>query len=1021
MKLLASTMKRPWALGLVWGAIGIGSGEADPGVDFTRDIRPIFAEHCILCHGPDDAKGGLRLTDLEAAMSRLKSGNPGVVPGHPEASEILQRVLSNDPDERMPPPDKGESLTPDQIAKLRTWIAAGSEWPIHWAYRPLERVPVPVVRDGRRVVNEIDRFVQAALENRGIAPSPIADRYTLIKRLSYDLIGLPPSVEEVDAFVDDNEANAYEKVVDRLLASPHFGERWARHWLDKARYADSDGYEKDRNRPNAWRYRDWVIRAINEDLPFNEFTIQQLAGDLAAPGDEAARLATAFNRQTLTNTEGGTDKEQWRVAAVMDRTETLGSVWLGLTVGCARCHTHKYDAITQKEYYELFAYFNNGDETNTDVARSEIEMAKYERAKVAHDAKVSALQRQIDTLAAALQSRREDWAQAYAASLDDKETALTFHALTDAVVSGTGKFDALKDGSFRGKGAHPDKATYIVSGRSSVKNVTAVKLEVIPDKTLPKSGPGRADNGNFVLTHLELLAGVAKKLDAKKHGVGFIDAMEDYHQGNFPAMNASDSNARTGWAVGGGVGKPHQAIFRLAKPLEFEGEYRLQFKLDQQYGGKHTLGRFRISLATGDASGVVPLALRKALAVDPSKRTEQQKGLVAQRFYEARSPEMVGLQRRMKALRKAEPKAPLLNVRVISQRTKEPRQTHIFRRGEFKQPMDPVGTGTFSSLPAILEREAGKGNRLDLARWLVDGRNPLTPRVAVNHIWANLFGEGIVRTINDFGVRGDRPTHPELLDWLARRYIDLGWSRKAMIKTIVMSATYRQSSRHRPELADIDPLNEMLYRQNRFRVEAEILRDISLAASGLLSRKVGGPSVFPPIPPSATAVNYNSAFKWQTSPGGDQHRRGMYTFFKRTAPHPNLTTFDCPDSNVTCVKRTRSNTPIGALVTLNNAVYLEAAQAMAAKALEGDAGSDEARLTRAFRSCVARPPKPAELKRLQALLKSSRDWYGDAGNAEDAKKIVGGHAISGAALAENAAWVATLRIVLNLDEFITRE
>ncbi len=992
-------------------------------VDFTRDIRPIFAEHCTLCHGPDDAKGGLRLTDREVATSELKSGHRGVVPGDAEASEVLRRVLSNDPDAKMPPPDKAEALTSDQIAKLRQWISEGADWPEHWAYRPLEKPFAPRVANEDGGVNEIDRFVQAGLEAKGIEPSPEADRYTLIKRLSYDLIGLPPNVEEVDEFVNDTSANAYEKVVDRLLASPHFGERWGRHWLDKARYADSDGYEKDRNRMNAWRYRDWVIKAINKDLPFDQFTIQQLAGDLQDPDDEEARLATAFNRQTLTNTEGGTDKEQWRVAAVMDRTETLGSVWLGLTVGCARCHTHKYDTITQREYYELFAYFNNGDETDTDVARSEIEMAAYRRAKAAFDEKAKGLKREIETLAARLAPEREAWAQEFAKSVAAKRDALEFHELSDSSVTATAgvKFDKLDDGSFRAKGPQPDKAAFTLTARASTRNVTAIRFEMLPDKALPKTGPGRAPNGNFVLTGVELLAGKEAKLDAKKHRVRLIDAGEDYQQGGFPAINAFDGSGKTGWAVGGGVGKPHSAVFRLEKPLNFDGDYRLQIKLDQQYGTKHTLGRFRVTLATGDADGVAPLAVMRALAVEPAKRTAEERAAIAERFYRAKSPEMTALEKRMAALRKSEPAAPLMRVRVISQRTKDPRQTHVFRRGEFKQPTDPVGTGTFSTLPEVIEREASRGDRLDLARWLVDGRNPLVPRVAVNHIWANLFGEGIVRTVNDFGVRGDRPSHPELLDWLARTYIDLGWSRKALIKTIVMSATYRRSSSHRPELADIDPTNESLYRQNRFRVEAEILRDISLAASGLLSRKVGGPSVFPPMPEAAGAVNYNSAFKWKTSPGGDAHRRGMYTFFKRTAPHPNLTTFDCPDSNVTCVKRTRSNTPIGALVTLNNEVYLEAAQAMASRALDRKTESDAARLTHAFRACVARPPSADELKRLQALLAASREWYGAPGREAEARKAVGAYAAEGVTPADNAAWVATLRIVLNLDEFITRE
>lgn len=988
-------------------------------IDYNRDIRPIFAEHCTLCHGPDEAKGGLRLTDREVAMSQLKSGAQGIVPGDPDASEIIRRVLSSDPDEQMPPPGKAEALTSEQIDKLRRWIAEGADWPTHWAYRPLSKPGPPPLKDDSRVANEIDRFVLAGLEEKGIQPSPLADRYTLIKRLSYDLVGLPPTVDETDAFVNDRNSNAYEKVVDRLLASPHFGERWGRHWLDKARYADSDGYEKDNNRMNAWRYRDWVIEAINEDLPFDEFTIQQLAGDLAAPGDPDARLATAFNRQTLTNTEGGTDKEQWRVAAVMDRTETLGSVWLGLTVGCARCHNHKYDQITQKEYYQLYAYFNNGDETNTDVARSEIDLAQYQEAKAKHDAQTAALQSQITKLAAKLEPQREKWEAEFAATLESP-TSLRFHELKIDSVTSTGgvTFDKLGDGSFRAKGEQPDKATFTIKAATTVSKFSALRIEMIPDKALPKSGPGRADNGNFVLTGVELLAGKSAKL-GKGDRVKLSDAAEDYQQGGFPAVNAIDGVGTTGWAIGGGVGKAHHAVFKLAKPLAFEGERRLEIRLDQQYGKKHTLGRFRIMVATGDAGGVIPLSLKQALKTPTDKRSVEQKSAIAARFHQLNSPEMRALESKIAALKKVAPVSPMMPVRVISQRTKDPRTAHILRRGEFKQPLDPVSPGTVSTLPAPPARKTGDHDRLELAHWLVDGQNPLVPRVAANHIWANLFGEGIVRTVNDFGIRGERPTHPELLDWLAQSYIDLGWSRKALIKTIVMSSTYRQSSKHRPELTDIDPTNMSLYRQNRFRVEAEILRDLSLAVSGLLSRKIGGPSVFPPMPEAASAVNYNSAFKWKTSPGGDQHRRGIYTFFKRTAPHPNLMTFDCPDSNVTCVQRTRSNTPIGALVTLNNPVYLEAAQALTLRLLEGDFASDAERLRHAFRSCVARPPSDVELARLEKLLASSRDWY--ASQSEQAEKTLGSYRPAKSTSAEAASWVATVRIILNLDEFITRE
>jgi hypothetical protein len=529
--------------------------------------------------------------------------------------------------------------------------------------------------------------------------------------------------------------DAYEQLVDRLLASPHFGERWGRHWLDKARFADSDGYEKDNARPNAWHYRDWVIQAINHDLGFDRFTIEQLAGDLLPRATDAQRLATAFHRQTLTNTEGGTDQEQWRVAAVMDRTETLGTVWLGLTVGCARCHNHKYDAISHDEYYQLFACFNNGDET-------------------------------------------------------------------------------------------------------------------------------------------------------------------------------------------------------------------------------------------------------KAELLTPSRA-------------------------------KAE-------VRVVSQRRKDPRDTHVLTRGDFLRPAHEVQAGTLSTLPFMPAPRDGDSSdeRLRLAQWLVSGENPLPPRVAVNHIWQHLFGNGLVRTVNDFGIRGEQPTHPALLDWLAGEFVAKAWSPKQLIRAIVLSNTYRQSSRHRADLDVMDPTNRWLHRQNRFRVEAEIVRDLSLAASGILSSRVGGPSVFPPIPASITDQTYNSGFQWATSTGEDRFRRGMYTFFKRTAPHPNLTTFDCPSSNVTNVSREVSNTPIGALVTLNNTVYIEAARHLANHLLAREIKSDDERLEYLWRRCLGRPADSVETTRLRQLLVQSRAWY--VAHHQQARELCGGTDRDPLS-AERAAWIATSRVVLNLDEFITRE
>ncbi len=709
-------------------------------VEFARDVRPIFVEKCLNCHGPDKAEGGLRLNRPEAALAKLDSGERAIVVGDVEASEIIHRITSDDPEKRMPP--EGESLTAEQIARIQNWIAGGANWALHWAYRPIQLPPLPRVKNKKWPLNEIDFFVLARLETAGISPSPAADRHTLIKRLYCDLIGLPPEPAVVDAFVDDRSPQAYEMLVDRLLASAHFGERWGRHWLDKARYADSDGYEKDRPRPNAWRYRDWVIDAVNNDMPFDQFTIEQLAGDLLPSAAPMQHLATAFHRQTLTNTEGGADQEQFRVEAVFDRVETTGIAWLGMTVGCARCHSHKYDQISQHEYYRLFAFFNSGAESNTNV-------------------------------------------------------------------------------------------------------------------------PKGRDNGTA--------------------------------------------------------------------------------------------------------------------------------------------------------------KQEMMSVRVISQR---PRKTHLLHRGDFLSPEGEVRPGTLATLHSFKSRlKEGPADRLDFSRWLVDSENPLTPRVTVNGVWKHLFGKGLVGTANDFGVRGEPPSHPRLLDWLAKTFTSqeggAAWSRKGLIKRIVMSASYRQSSHHRPALAETDPGNQLLYRQNRFRVEGEIVRDFYLTIGGLLSQKIGGPSVFPPMPPDIAALSYANNFKWNTSKGDDRYRRGMYTFFKRTAPHPNLTTFDCPDANTAKVKREISNTPLQSLALLNNMTFVEAAQAMAKRLLTANSASDASRLQLGYRLCAVRSPSAFDLEQFQLLLGKSRQWYRE--HRDRAAKLVGNYQVNGVDVVESAAWVATSRILLNLDATITRE
>ena len=1014
------------AASLFGGVAGSHLGSA-AGIDFDREIRPILSEKCLLCHGPDDTKGGLRLTGLEFASKVLESGERGIVPGKPDESALVARIHATDPDEIMPPPKKGKPLTGTEKAKLKQWIAEGATWPKHWAYANLAQPPAPAVKNAAGVKNPIDAFVLAELEKRGIAPSPEADDTTLIRRLYYDLIGLPPAPAEVERYrariAADREAGL-SKLADDLLASAHFGERWGRHWLDKARFADSDGFEKDNGRPDAWRYRDWVIDAINRDLPFDRFTIEQFAGDLLEKAAPEQVLATAFNRQTLTNTEGGVDQEQWRVAAVMDRVETMGAVWMGLTLTCARCHTHKYDEVTHKEYYRLFAYFNNGDEVTAKVPASEAKWRQWETAMAKYQKDFDAVRVRAEAARRELGGRLPEWETRARKWIADAEAAGQ-PAFAPIAVEGFagGKGVALaqdKDGSIVVSGESPVTDTYTVTGKLSPGTVHGLRLEVLTDPALPEKGPGRAKGGNFILSEIELsIAGDPRS------PVVLTGAQADFSQAKFDVALAIDGLAKSktdkgnGWAVGGKTGQAHEAVFVFAEPVTIGKATEISVKLVQNYGEQQTIGRFRLSALTTPTPLTVPAPLRQVLAKPADQRKAEDTAALLAHFerLDAKTWSVVA---ELTAFDKP-PAKPEMTVRVLGERANDRRETRVMRRGEFKEPLDPVTAGTLSTLPPVQHR-AERGDRLDLARWLVSSGNPLTPRVVANEIWANLFGEGIVTTLNDFGVRGERPSHRELLDWVAAEFVGKGWSRKKLIKTIVTSAAYRRSSVHRADLIDIDPKNRLLARQNRFRVEAEIVRDISLAAAGLLSTKVGGPSVFPPIPPGAADVNYNSAFKWNVSPGEDKYRRGMYTYFKRTAPHPNLMTFDCPDSNVTTVQRGRSNTPLAALITLNNDSFAEAAQSLSARVWseiqQGSPGNDSVRLARAFRLCLAREPEKAEIERLTSLLETSRQWYRK--NPEAAKRFAGTNPPKDVPVEEAAAWTATVRVLLNLDEFLTR-
>ncbi|MCH2203285.1 MAG: PSD1 and planctomycete cytochrome C domain-containing protein [Fuerstiella sp.] len=988
---------------------------------FSRDIQPLFAKHCVVCHGPNKAEGGLRLDISEQARAELESGSRSIIPGDPQSSELMRRITADDTSDRMPP--EGDPLSVDDIEKLRQWIRDGAGFEQHWAYQPVKLTAPPEVTQQDWVRNPIDQFVLARLEAEGMTPSPAADRATLIKRLYYDLNGLPPTPEEVDAFLTDEASDAWEILLNRLLESDHFGERWGRHWLDKARYADSDGYEKDRSRPNAWRYRDWVIDAINQDMPFDQFTIEQLAGDLLPNATPMQKLATAFHRQTLTNTEGGTDQEQFRVEATFDRTETTSTVWMALTMTCARCHTHKYDQITQREYYELFAFFNNADEASIHVARSHSDMAKYRRDKSAYDHEMSALMKQYENAKGSLQTQIAKWTDEISAQIKvESPDTPTYHHLhlVEAQTSSRTQLALQENGSLLASGSVPDKDSYTLIFELPANPIAGIRIETLVHESLPGKGPGRATNGNFVLSQLRAYISTEKDFSSRTV-LKLATADSDFSEEGFSAEFSVSSAEKSGWAISPQTGSAHQITAYTAQPVPVENARYLQIVLDQQYGGQHVIGCLRVSTVSEfDPVRALPTAVADAIRTKSAYRTEKQREIIAAHVASI-SPVTTKIADSIAELKERTPQAPLLPVRVIAPAE---RVTKTLHRGDFLQPVNEVTTNTLSIISGnhLLQprKPDDSADRLDLALWLVSPDHPLTARVTVNQIWAHLFGRGIVPSQNDFGVRGELPTHPKLLDWLAWQFSrDMNWSRKTLIRTILMSSTWRQSSHHRQELRNTDPANQLLARQNRFRVEAEIVRDLHLAVSGLLNPRIGGPSVFPPLPPGVAELSYANKFKWKTSEGNDGYRRGMYTFFKRTAPHPTLISFDCPDSNTSRLQRESSNTPLQALVTLNNEVYAEAAQAFVRRIFAETGDGDRQLLIRAMRLCVARMPEDSELDRFAEFLSMSREYY--YLHPDDAKLLIQKHPTKQLAPEENAAWVATVRLILNLDEFIVRD
>lgn len=1156
--------KLPWSgfLGgvAVLGMMSVLAGAAPeaPVPDFNRDIRRVLSENCFQCHGPDSAakKGGRKVLRLDVAESALsqQGEHPAIVPGHPERSELIRRIGSQNPDDRMPPPDSGKTLTPEQMALLSRWIAGGAPYSKHWSYAPPQRPALPVVHQAGWPRNAVDRFILSRLEKEGLPPAPEAEPAALSRRVSLDLTGLPPTLDEADEFLGDRSPDAYERLVDRLLRKEAYGEHWARLWLDQARYADSSGYADDPAR-TIWAYRDYVIRSFNSNKPFDRFTVEQLAGDLLPNASDEEKTATSFHRNTLTNNEGGTNDEEYRNVAIVDRVNTTLSVWMGTTIACAQCHNHKYDPITQEEYFRLFAILNNtadadrGDESPVHPLFTE----EQRRQRAEWEGELAQLETILKTRTPELSAAQGEWERSMAG--DPTWEVSRAMRVTSKAGSTT---EAVDDGSVRiERGGKTDTYSLDVPVADGAP-FTGIRVEALPDERPPGRGVGHAD-GSFVLTRVRAAvvpdaasapaarfvrielpgkerilslaevqvfqgtnnlarAGEARQSSTAYNGparlaidgntdgefekakstthtettsdpwweldlgserrvdrlvvwnrtdaasdrlkdfrvvlldegrktvweqtvatvpspnweaapdgsrpVSFRFAAADFSAEGFgPGLVLDNPDpAQRGWSVFPRLGEPHALTLVPTMPLQAGAGSRLVLTLEQNSRQDYaTLGRLRVSL-TRDVRipeiARIPPAVLAALRVEPERRSEGQRDEIA-RHYLTVAPALQPRRDRLAALQKSLSELkPYTTVPVLQELSGDQRRTtRVQRRGNFLD----LGSEVSPGFPAALNPSPeGPADRLALARWIVDPRNPLTARVTVNRLWESVFGIGLVRTSEEFGSQGDPPSHPELLDWLAVELVESGWDLQHLLRLMVTSATYRQSSRVTPELAASDPDNRLLARGPRFRLSAEMIRDQALAAGGLLSPKRYGPPVKPLQPRLGLSAAFGSGTDWETSMGEDRYRRAIYTTWRRSNPYPSMATFDAPNREVCLVRRERSNTPLQALVTLNDPVYIEAAQALAARMMTAG-GTPEDRATLGFRICLTRKPSDAERAGLVSLYERSLSRFrNEPSRAASMAAVNPADIPAGMDTAALAAWTVVGNVLLNLDEVLMK-
>ncbi len=973
---------RPQTIRALFGFAALVLAQAVSGqekVGFNRDIRPILSGQCFACHGPDPEarKADLRLDSFEGATADL-GGYAAIVPGKADKSELIARIGAEDPDDIMPPAKHGPPLSADERDLLRRWIESGAEYETHWSFVAPVKAALPEVKQKDWPTLPIDHFVLARLEKNGLSPSARADRLRLIRRVSLDLTGLPPSPEEADAFAADRDPDAFAKVVDRLLSSEGYGEHWARMWLDLARYADTKGYEKDRPR-TIWRYRDWVIDALNRDMPYDQFTIEQLAGDLLPDATTDQILATAFHRNTMENDEGGTDDEEFRVAAVKDRVDTTMQVWMGLTMGCAKCHSHKYDPISNKDYYSFYAFFNQTEDADREQPTMPTPTPQ-QRERFAQ------LEGEISNLEKKLSAKPEGYDRAFAkwkGRFGDRPLWQPLKKSAFNSESGV-VLKPGEEGTLIASGELPDKDTWVLTlALPDGQPATALRID-----TIPKKPGGKWNDKNVVLSELEVeLLEPAK--DPRR--LKLKNPRADFSQNKWPVANAIDGKRKTGWAFSPKAAEPHAAVFDFEKPIAAAKGSKLRLTLVQDYGQGLVFENLRVSASSH------PVKWLHA-DVDPAAGLE---AVFADEAFPQTRDLKANLERARKTLaaeRKRVTKTPIMRELAADRQ----RKTRIHNRGNFLDKGELVAATVleqFGELP-----KGAPSSRLGVAKWIVAQENPLTARVAVNRIWARLFGVGIVETEEDFGLQGAQPSHPALLDWLAVDFREKGWSVKKLLRTIVMSSTYRQSSATTAEQLAADPRNRLLGHGARFRLSAETVRDQALAVSGLLTHKIGGPSVMPPQPPGIWKSTY-SGEKWRNAEGPDRYRRGLYTYLKRTSPHPAMTTFDAGTGEVCQIRRVRTNTPLQALVTLNDPAYVEAAGALSRRMKD---------IAHGFRLVVTRPPTEAEVLRLTELYEALKADF-------DADPDSGRELLKSARLEEgDPAMVAVANVLLNLDETLMK-